>query len=359
MVLRRTSWLIATSLVALAAIAAVAAAPPNLAKTIEAQRRLTTERPNDAGVFNDLGNLLLLVPQPAEAEAAYRRALELDPNRVSALFNLGLLLQQRGEPRDALQLYRQAVKAEPRHAWAYYQMGAIYEALGQESKAIDAYAQAFALDPQLAFPEVNPHIVENKLVTAAMLRAYRSDFAQPQAPKIYDDPTRIAALLVPPPPAAQGDAKDQAATAAQQPGQPAQPAQPVRPGQTPPGRGPAVRPQPGQAGQPAGQPGSSVLRERDLDRNNPSGQALPQGARPPAATGGQRQAPRGLREWSRPEPTVQEVPTEDSDPENDGGQPAPVITPPPGGVYYRPGIQSTGRLNLQVVPERSARVGRG
>jgi Tfp pilus assembly protein PilF len=353
MVLRRTSWLIATSLVALAAIAAVAAAPPNLAKTIEAQRRLTTERPNDAGVFNDLGNLLLLVPQPAEAEAAYRRALELDPDRVSALFNLGLLLQQRGERREALRLYQQAVKVEPRHAWAQYQMGAIYESMGQESKAIDAYARAFALDPQLAFPEVNPHVVENKLVTEAMLRAYRSDFAPPQAPKIYDDPSRIAALLVPPP-AAQGDAKDQAATAAQQPG----PAQQNRPGQTAPGRGPAVRPQPGQPGQ----PGASIIRERDLDRNNPAGQALPQGMTRPSTTG-QRQPPRGgLREWNRPEPTVQEVPTDEPDPENDGGQPAPVITPPPGGVYYRPGIQSTGRLNLQVVPERSARlarVGRG
>jgi hypothetical protein len=363
MVLRRTSWLITAALVVLAAIAAVAAAPPNLAKTIEAQRRLTTERPNDAGVFNDLGNLLLLVPQPAEAEAAYRRALELDPNRVSALFNLGLLLQQRGERRDALQLYQQAVKAEPRHAWAQYQMGAIYESLGQESKAIDAYAHAFAIDPQLAFPEVNPHIVENKLVTEAMLRAYRSDFAPPQAPKIYDDPSRIAALLVPPPPAAQGDAKDQAATAAQS----GQAGQANRPGQAAPGRGPATtgRPQPGQAGQPAqpGQPpGSTVLRERDLDRNNPAGQALPQGMARPQSAAGQRQAPRGLREWNRPEPTVQEAPTEDADPENDGGQPAPVITPPPGGVYYRPGIQSTGRLNLQVVPERSARlakVGRG
>ncbi len=55
---------------------------PNLTKTIEAQRRLTVERPDDAAVFNDLGNLLLLVPQPAEAEAAYRTAIELDPDKV-------------------------------------------------------------------------------------------------------------------------------------------------------------------------------------------------------------------------------------------------------------------------------------
>jgi hypothetical protein len=38
--------------------------------------------------------------------------------------------------------------------------------------------------------------------------------------------------------------------------------------------------------------------------------------------------------------------------DDEGIQPAPVITPPPGGVYYRPGIQSTGRLSLRIAPER-------
>ena len=96
---RRTSWILVASLAVLATIAAVAAVPPNLSKAIEAQQRLAAERPNDAAVFNDLGNLLLLVPQPDEAEAAYRKAIELDPDKASALYNLGLLLQQRGELR--------------------------------------------------------------------------------------------------------------------------------------------------------------------------------------------------------------------------------------------------------------------
>ncbi|HEX3554683.1 MAG TPA: tetratricopeptide repeat protein [Thermoanaerobaculia bacterium] len=356
MVHRRTSWLIASSLVAFAAVAAitaVAAAPPNLAKAVEVQRRLTTERPNDAAVFNDLGNLLLMVPQPAEAEVAYRRALELDPDKVSALFNLGLLLQQRGELKEAQQLYQRAVKVEPGHAWAHYQMGAIHEALRQPSRAIDEYARAFALDPQLAFPEVNPNVVESKLVTEAMLHAYRSNFTQPQAPKVYEDANRIAALLVPPP-AATAEGKDQTAKA------PTTPA--ARPGTAAGSRTPvgAARPVPGQ---PVPK-GSTVIRERDLDRNNPAGQALPSGMvrSPTTSPGGvrspQAQARGGLREWNRPEPTVQEVPTDEPDVQNDGGQPAPVITPPPGGVYYRPGLQSTGNLNLQVVPERSGRAAR-
>ncbi len=309
----------------------MAAVPPNLAKAIEEQRRLTVERPQDAAVFNDLGNLLLMVPEPEEAETAYRKAVELDPDKASALYNLGLLLQQRGKLREAMKHYRHVVEVEPRHAWAHYQIGTVHEVWRQESRAVESYARAFALDPQLAFPEVNPHVVENKLLTEAMLRAYKSDFAPPRAPNVYDDPARIAALLVPSP-AAQAQAKDQVAT---------------RPQSAAPNR-----PQPGAAGQ---GPGPTVLREGDLDRDAPAGQAVPQSGSRGIAPGS-RTAPRGLREWNRPEPSIQEVPEGVTNEEVE--EPGSVITPPPGGVYYQPGIQSTGRLGLQIRPEKR-RTGRG
>ena len=324
---RRTLWILAFSLICavVAVVTALAAGPPNLGKAIEAQKRLTTERPKDAAVFNDLGNLLLLASRPKEAEEAYRKAVELDPERVSALFNLGLLLQQRGEMGDAMDLYERVVKSQPEHAWAHYQMGAIQERKGNESRAIEEYAQAFALDPQLAFPEVNPHIVDNQLVTKAMLRAYQDDYAVPGAPPVYEEPGRIARLLVPPPQTPPAEAV--AGTQQQQ-----------QPGQA----------QPGQAQR----PGGTVLREQDLDRRN-IGQATPQGSvRRPTYPGNypgnpnmNPTAPRGLRQWERPEGEIQQV-----DPEG-RGVPGQVITPPPGGVYYRPGIQSTGRLNVQVVPD--------
>ncbi len=328
---RRSSWILVSSLTALTAVVAIAtlaAAPPNLAKALEAQRRLAAERPQDAAVLNDLGNLLMLVPQPAEAEAAYRKAIELDPNKASALFNLGLLLQQRGEMREAYDLYERAVKADPNHAWAYYQIGMIQEARGQNAKAVDSYARAFALDPQLAFPEVNPHIVDNKLVTQAMLRAYRSDYAQPQAPKMYDDASRIASLLVPPS-AKPDESKDQTAKSQQR--------QTVAPG----------RPVPGGANQ-----APTVIREQNLDRRNTTGQTVAPGTARP----GMPAQPGAARQWNRPEPTIQEVPNGND--EGDGVQPQPVIAPPAGGVYYRPGIQSTGRLNMLVVPDWARKGGR-
>lgn len=323
-------WTSALALVALATFAAVAAAPPNLTKAIEAQRRLADERPRDAGVFNDLGNLLLLAHQPDDAETAYRHAVELDPNKVSALFNLALLEQGKGALKDAAALYKRVLQADPRHAWAHYQLGSVYEVWGKEGSAIDEYAQSFALDPQLAFPEVNPHVVDNKLVTQAMLRAYRSDFAPPQAPKLYDEPGRIAALMVQRP-----QPKDAATAAAPNPPAPA-----ARPG-VPPGSAPK------------GTTGATVIRSRDLDQGPAPGQALPSGttARNPYPGGLRTTAPtqqpeRTLREWNRPEP--QGVPGEGV-PEEDGTQPAPMVAPPPA-VYYRPGLPSSSRLNIETVP---------
>jgi Flp pilus assembly protein TadD len=315
--------LAAFALAAIMAIAAVASVPPTLSKAIETQRRLVTERPQDPAVLNDLGNLLVLADQPAEAEEAYRKALEIDPGKVTALFNLGLLQQQRGERREALRLYKKAVELQPDHAWAHYQIGTLYESWDQEGKAIEHYARAFQLDPQLAFKEVNPHIVENKLVTQAMLRAYGETGQQPQAPKAFDEPGRIAKLLVPrPQPEAQSE---DAAQGARQ----------------------------DQPGQQQGQPGATVLRQDDL-HGRPTGQALPQSGSRMGRGSVRQPTDRGLRQWDRPEPGMAPQPMDSVE----GVRPGTVITPPPGGVYYRPGSPSSGRLDLQVVPE-SQRDARG
>ncbi|HYG63323.1 MAG TPA: tetratricopeptide repeat protein [Thermoanaerobaculia bacterium] len=330
--IRLTAFSLAAVLVAVLALSAIAAAPapPNIGKALEEQRRLAAERPQDPAVFNDMGNLLMLAHRPADAETAYRRAVELDPAKVSALFNLGLLLQQRGEDREALSLFERVVKQDERYAWAHYQIGTIRESRGQEAGAIDAYAAAFSLDPQLAFSDVNPHIVENRLVTQAMLRAYKADRELPHAPKFYDDPNRIAALLVPPP-APRTPTSDEEGTT-QQAAQ-AQPGAQTRPGgqelnrnDLQPGRRMGQPQPPGMGGRPA--PGGSVR----------GGYVPPGGYTPPDPN-----VPRGLRQWNRPEPQTEVNPGE-------GMQPGQVITPPPGGVYYQPGLPSTGRLDIRLLP---------
>jgi predicted TPR repeat methyltransferase len=315
-------WALALPLIALTAWAA---APPNLSKALEVQRQLVQQRPDDPGAYNDLGNLLQMAGRPEEAEEAYQRALELDPERVSARFNLGLLLQQRGERRKALREYRAVLDRQPRHAWAHFQVGALLEADGNDARAIDAYARAFRLDPQLAFPEVNPQVIESDLVTEAMLQAY-SEGEEPGTfpPPVYEQPNRIAELLVPPVAAPDETATERDETA----GTPTVPG--FQPGTAPPG-------------------GTRVLEPGSLQGGGVNqvggGGGVPRGRVP---------VPPGYVPPPQPDWTSQ-------DPEGRGATIEDSIPPPSTTVIVRPGIQSTGRLDLQITPrrQRTARTGLG
>jgi len=349
-------WMLALSL---AALAAIAAAPPNLPKALAAQRQLAAQNPTDAGVQNDLGNLLLLAHRTGEAEAPYRRALELDPKRTSSLFNLGLLEQDQGRLKEARQHFEQVVAIEPQHAWANYQLGSIDEAEGRKPAAIDEYAKAFALDPQLALPDVNPHVVGSKLVTESMLRAYRQSAMPAQAPKSYEQPGRIASILVGTPPG-----QDQMAGA--QEGAPAAPRQTggithAAPAGAAPGSSSSSR-------------SATVIRPGNLPRGASTGQALPPGTQrttPGGVAGGYRAIGQAgvTRNWPRPDPNL---PNPNLDADEDDEAPAqppiqPQITPPPGvaiappagGLYYQPGQASSGRLEIELLPGASAKTRAG
>ena len=319
------------ALLSIIAMTAAAAVPPNIQAALERQQRLAAERPQDAAVLNDLGNLLVMAGEPSEAEAAYRRAVEVDPHRLSAQYNLGLLLLQAGKTGEARQLFEKVIEIEPRHAWAHYQLGALLERKGDRSRAVREYAQAFRLDPQLAFREVNPQIVENGMVTESLLLAYRRQSSASAAPPIYDERSRIRELLV------------------QEPGQPDKDAAADAKAAAPPAAAPAA---------PGGK--ATVLRPGDLSGSSNLGQVTPPGSRPGGpAVAGRPGAPfgapnyvpqqdsgayqSGARQWTRPAPN----------PPVDGTQPGMVVTPPPVGLYYRPSPSSTGRLGTQVVPEEN------
>lgn len=195
---RRIFWcLVAFGLPALA-LTAVSAPPPNLNRALDAQRELVARSPDDARALNDLGNLLMLAGDLEAAETAYRRALDIEPGKASARYNLALLLQQRNRRKEAFRQLRLLVTEHPDYAWGWYQIGSLYDLAGQKNKAVESYATAFRLDPQLAFSEVNPHVIDNRYFTQALIRANRGSSAGNLAPKAYDEPARITGILVPP-----------------------------------------------------------------------------------------------------------------------------------------------------------------
>ena len=75
-------------------------------------------------------------------------------------------------------------------------MGTIYHAQGRDSAAKKAYAKALALDPALGNPEVNPHLIDNELATSAMLYAYHHYREELLPAKEFEEPARIAGVLI-------------------------------------------------------------------------------------------------------------------------------------------------------------------
>lgn len=314
--------LLALAAAAVVALRAPAVAPPDLDRALTAQQEQAARYPADPQVQNDLGNLLLLAGQTEAAEEAYRRALEVAPDMTPARYNLGLLLLQTERPKAALQELRRVVEAEPDNAWAHYQIGAIHDHQGAERKAVKHYGAAFRLDPQLGFPEVNPHVIQNEHVIQAMLLAYRGGPLAAQAPKSYTQPGRIVSLMLPP--------TDDAVAPAQ------------ATGVTPTGEGPApegMRPRPtyssegGEELPAAGaEAGGRVLREQDLERGGTVNQIVVPGSVPQTQPRGGTRTP------------VRTRTTPGSQGRDSGAQPQP------GRERFVPGVPSTGRLEIELVP---------
>lgn len=199
---------------ALAGLATTAHSSLNVPQALEAQLAATNLTPSDARAHNDLGNLYMLSDRFAEAEAAYDAAIALDPNLVSARFNRALLLERQGKNRAALRELDELLDRQGDHAAALFERGSIYERWGLRDRAIRSYARAFAIDRRLSFPEFNAQVIESRLLTEALLAANREPRQDLQAPPRYEDPARIAALLVDVPSGAQLAAESSTAASA-------------------------------------------------------------------------------------------------------------------------------------------------
>jgi Tfp pilus assembly protein PilF len=326
----RTAILSAISLALLAALAAAAVAPPNLQEALVAQRALAADHPGDPQVLNDLGNLLVLAGELQEAEETYHRSLELAPENATTRYNLALVLAERQLDRQAIRELEEVIRIDPGHAWAHYQLGTLHQVEGRRSKAVEHYTQAFLLDAELTSLAVNPHFVENRLATEAMLRAYTIRSKAAEAPRLYQQPGHVADLLAPPPPASSTETEEAVAEPPRQP----------------------IQLQLEDSGAPPEQPTAPATRVEPPTARTPSS-ASPVN-RPPDATS----APRTSTETGSPSAISGRADQAAPDRRSPVGAPSTSIaTPPnstqprsPGGAGFRPGVSSTGRLELQLLP---------
>jgi tetratricopeptide (TPR) repeat protein len=118
----------------------------------DAQRRYSQAlalKPEDAGLWNHIGNLLWQLGRKDEAAQHLQQALKLNPHYWEAAHNGGMLLLELGRHAEAIKCFDVAEPLKP--SAALHQMRAVcFSALNRFEDAEADYEKSIALDPSLA-----------------------------------------------------------------------------------------------------------------------------------------------------------------------------------------------------------------
>jgi tetratricopeptide (TPR) repeat protein len=97
---------------------------PTYEKAAEAYKKALAIKPDDAALYNQLGNVYGAEGKVPEATEALTKAAQLDPQMAAkAYYNLGANLVNTGKSDEAADFFKKAIEADPNYADAHYQYG--------------------------------------------------------------------------------------------------------------------------------------------------------------------------------------------------------------------------------------------
>jgi len=108
------------------------------------------KNPENAGAWNNLGNILAAGGDPGGAIARYRRALGIAPAYADAHYNLGLALMATGRPGEAIENYEDALRFQPDNPSIHFSLANALAGERRLSRAAAEYRAALKLDPSRA-----------------------------------------------------------------------------------------------------------------------------------------------------------------------------------------------------------------
>jgi tetratricopeptide (TPR) repeat protein len=130
-------------------------------EAINAYQQAIAAKPDNAGYYNNLGNVLARAGKIEEAKAAYTKSAELDPpNAALAWRNFGISLYSAGRMAEAIEPLQKATQIDPKNPQGWYLLGtcmvadpSIYKQVGDKIEVtpkpgtVEAFQKAIELDP--------------------------------------------------------------------------------------------------------------------------------------------------------------------------------------------------------------------
>ncbi len=116
------------------------------ASAIPVLQQFSSERPDLAGPWLNLGIAFQRTGQTEAALTALQKAVELNPANAAAHHQLGILYREQGRFEAALAAYAQALKLDQDYALAHRNVGILYDLyLQQPALALEHYRRYLAL----------------------------------------------------------------------------------------------------------------------------------------------------------------------------------------------------------------------
>jgi tetratricopeptide (TPR) repeat protein len=104
-------------------------------------------KPGDAGLWHNLGDVLIALKRHAEALLGFQHVLKLDPRHSDAACRCGVLLHQLGRQEEALSYLDLGAELQPNQAVMHEMRGVVLHSLGRYEQAVAANRSAHALNP--------------------------------------------------------------------------------------------------------------------------------------------------------------------------------------------------------------------
>jgi tetratricopeptide (TPR) repeat protein len=147
----------------------------NLPQATAQWRQIHDLLPQDYLACFELGRMLELQGQWAEAETSFRRAVALRPTLTEGWFGLGKVLASQEKFADALASFATAQKQRPQDPQVYFRSGQALAKLNRHAEAMEKYRTAAKLNPA----DWEPHFeLGGELDAANQLDAARNEFGE-------------------------------------------------------------------------------------------------------------------------------------------------------------------------------------
>ena len=144
-------------------------------------------RPDDAGVHNNYGLLLVKMKKLDEGKAEIVKAATLDPTGAGKYyFNLGAIMVNTGQNDAALEAFQKAVAADPNYANAWYYIGNVLSGkmtMDKDGKPVPPAGMQEALEKYLALQPTGQFADAAKGLLSVVTSTIETKYENPDAKK--------------------------------------------------------------------------------------------------------------------------------------------------------------------------------